>query len=205
MGRAASEAASAHALLKIWARTRRHHRYIFEERKAPSKGAKKGDSGKEEGPLVGARLQELGPRFTLKLRSMQVPWPEQTPALHAVCEGPGRCGPWDAVCHQALLPRGTGLLVACAPYLLQEGFLRKKQSSRCLLCAGYAACVRSLCKAWRQMLSWVLNQHAIPIAFSTDCGLRWRLSQAGTFDSKEGEFEFMYKPKMAANRRRFVL
>jgi hypothetical protein len=36
-------------------------------------------------------------------------------------------------------------------------------------------------------------------------GTHWRLLQAGTFDSKEGEFEFMYKPKMAVNRRRFVL
>lgn len=37
----------------------RHHRYIFKERE------KKADK-----PVV-ARLQELGPRFTLKLRSLQ--------------------------------------------------------------------------------------------------------------------------------------
>lgn len=30
-------------------------------------------------------------------------------------------------------------------------------------------------------------------------------SQTGTFDSKEGEFEFIYKSKMHQNRRRFVL
>ena len=29
--------------------------------------------------------------------------------------------------------------------------------------------------------------------------------QTGTFDSKEGEFEFIYKSKMHQNRRRFVL
>ena len=44
---------------------RRHHRYIFEEKK-PGKAAK------EDVAKVGARLQELGPRFTLKLRSLQV-------------------------------------------------------------------------------------------------------------------------------------
>lgn len=43
----------------------RHHRYIFEEKKQPK-------SGQQQGPAVGARLQELGPRFTLKLRSLQV-------------------------------------------------------------------------------------------------------------------------------------
>ena len=43
---------------------RRHHRYIFEEKKQPKNG--------QPGPAVGARLQELGPRFTLKLRSLQV-------------------------------------------------------------------------------------------------------------------------------------
>ena len=42
----------------------RHHRYIFEEKKQPKNG--------QPGPPVGARLQELGPRFTLKLRSLQV-------------------------------------------------------------------------------------------------------------------------------------
>ncbi len=40
----------------------RHHRYIFEEKK----------KGKEDAPQVVARLQELGPRFTLKLQSLQV-------------------------------------------------------------------------------------------------------------------------------------
>ncbi|CAL5229421.1 g12743 [Coccomyxa viridis] len=42
----------------------RHHRYIFEEKKQPKNG--------QAGPAVGARLQELGPRFTLKLRSLQL-------------------------------------------------------------------------------------------------------------------------------------
>lgn len=37
----------------------RHHRYVFEEKER--RGEKK----------VAARLQELGPRFTLKLRSLQ--------------------------------------------------------------------------------------------------------------------------------------
>ena len=45
----------------------RHHRYIFEEKKQPKNG--------QAGPAVGARLQELGPRFTLKLRSLQVGFP----------------------------------------------------------------------------------------------------------------------------------
>jgi len=40
----------------------RHHRYIFEE--------KKGKAAAKE--AVGARLQEIGPRFTLRLRSLQV-------------------------------------------------------------------------------------------------------------------------------------
>lgn len=40
----------------------RHHRYIFEEKK----------KGQEGTPQVAARLQELGPRFTLKLQSLQV-------------------------------------------------------------------------------------------------------------------------------------
>lgn len=31
------------------------------------------------------------------------------------------------------------------------------------------------------------------------------LVQAGTFDSKEGEYEFVHKPKMSVNRRKFVL
>ena len=42
--------------------TCRHHRYIFEEKQ----------KGKEGSPQVVARLQELGPRFTLKLQSLQV-------------------------------------------------------------------------------------------------------------------------------------
>lgn len=51
---------------QVWARvvgrvTCRHHRYIFEEKK-----------GKDGAPQVAARLQELGPRFTLKLQSLQV-------------------------------------------------------------------------------------------------------------------------------------
>jgi ribosome production factor 1 len=50
---------------------RTHHpppcRYIFEEK------SKKASSSKKEGPqkVVQARLQELGPRFTLKLQSLQ--------------------------------------------------------------------------------------------------------------------------------------
>lgn len=43
-------------------RSHRHHRYVFEE--------KKGKLAAKE-PL-GARLQEIGPRFTLRLRSLQV-------------------------------------------------------------------------------------------------------------------------------------
>ena len=46
----------------------RHHRYIFEEKKQPKNG--------QPGPPVGARLQELGPKFTLKLRSLQVRAPD---------------------------------------------------------------------------------------------------------------------------------
>jgi len=78
----------------------RHHRYVFEQRaprKAPgghlataapaeagAKGGRKGRKGKRKGEAgaggegeaegeaaVGARLQELGPRFTLKLQSLQ--------------------------------------------------------------------------------------------------------------------------------------
>lgn len=61
----------------------RHHRYIFEKKEAPPPPAprkleKKGVSGgKEEGPSAMpvtqamARLQECGPRFTLKLQSLQ--------------------------------------------------------------------------------------------------------------------------------------
>lgn len=45
----------------------RHHRYIFEEKE------KKASSKAKEGPkkVVQARLQELGPRFTLKLEAVQ--------------------------------------------------------------------------------------------------------------------------------------
>ena len=70
----------------------RHHRYIFDEKKPPKaesaaaaaaeKGRKKkgskgkagaaaGTAGKSEAGTVRARLQELGPRFTLKLRWLQ--------------------------------------------------------------------------------------------------------------------------------------
>ena len=47
----------------------RHHRYIFETADQP-KGGKKGTTPSE---IMKARLQELGPRFTLKLRWLQVP------------------------------------------------------------------------------------------------------------------------------------
>jgi ribosome production factor 1 len=56
----------------------RHHRYIFEEKKLKEekKQKKKADKKEAEKPLtlkdrVKARLQELGPRFTLKLRWLQ--------------------------------------------------------------------------------------------------------------------------------------
>jgi len=55
----------------------RHHRYVFEEKKKIAKKKKSsGESDKPEKPLgikdrVQARLQELGPRFTLKLRWIQ--------------------------------------------------------------------------------------------------------------------------------------
>lgn len=62
----------------------RHHRYMFDERKPPKdagdkksglgkkkKGAKAAASAKPEAGTVRARLQELGPRFTLKLRWLQ--------------------------------------------------------------------------------------------------------------------------------------
>eukprot|EP00887_Chlorella_sp_A99_P000546 scaffold17.g546.t1 len=42
-----------------------HHRYIFEEKERKEKGSK------EKRPVVKARLQELGPRFTLRLQSLQ--------------------------------------------------------------------------------------------------------------------------------------
>lgn len=45
----------------------RHHRYIFETADQP-KGGKKGTTPSE---IMKARLQELGPRFTLKLRWLQ--------------------------------------------------------------------------------------------------------------------------------------
>lgn len=43
----------------------RHHRYIFEEKEKKEKGKK------EKIKTVKARLQELGPRFTLRLVSLQ--------------------------------------------------------------------------------------------------------------------------------------
>ena len=55
----------------------RHHRYIFEEKKQkPVKKEKEEEKDQPEKPLevkdkVKARLQELGPRFTLKLRWVQ--------------------------------------------------------------------------------------------------------------------------------------
>ncbi|XP_068330096.1 uncharacterized protein [Pyrus communis] len=54
----------------------RHHRYIFEEKETKqieSKGKKTKDANGESGPKgkVIARLQECGPRFTLKLISLQ--------------------------------------------------------------------------------------------------------------------------------------
>ena len=45
----------------------RHHRYVFEEKKAAKAGGKKGDA---PATRVVARLQELGPRFTLRLTSL---------------------------------------------------------------------------------------------------------------------------------------
>ncbi|KAI8466209.1 MAG: anticodon-binding protein [Monoraphidium minutum] len=51
----------------------RHHRYIFEEKEkrvaAPAGGGKGAAPAKQK--VVQARLQELGPRFTLKLQSLQ--------------------------------------------------------------------------------------------------------------------------------------
>lgn len=43
----------------------RHHRYIFEEKQVKEKGKK------EKATVVKARLQEIGPRFTLRLQSLQ--------------------------------------------------------------------------------------------------------------------------------------
>ncbi|KAI4355335.1 hypothetical protein L6164_004117 [Bauhinia variegata] len=51
----------------------RHHRYIFESKeskKTDSKGKKAKDENAPERKII-ARLQECGPRFTLKLRSLQ--------------------------------------------------------------------------------------------------------------------------------------
>ncbi|GLC42365.1 Ribosome production factor 1 [Pleodorina starrii] len=47
----------------------RHHRYIFEEKETRDPAAK--DPAKKKKKAVAARLQELGPRFTLKLLSLQ--------------------------------------------------------------------------------------------------------------------------------------
>jgi len=46
----------------------RHHRYVFEEK---LRRAKPTDADSEKQKLVKARLQELGPRFTLKLQTLQ--------------------------------------------------------------------------------------------------------------------------------------
>jgi ribosome production factor 1 len=46
----------------------RHHRYVFNEKTEQAASKKDEDTGK---PPVKARLQELGPRFTLKLRWLQ--------------------------------------------------------------------------------------------------------------------------------------
>lgn len=44
----------------------RHHRYIFEEKQSKAK-----EGSKQQQQAVIARMQELGPRFTLKLLSLQ--------------------------------------------------------------------------------------------------------------------------------------
>ena len=57
----------------------RHHRYIFEEKEGAAKAAaaakktkgEKQQAKKKKETRVIARLQELGPRFTLKLVSLQ--------------------------------------------------------------------------------------------------------------------------------------
>lgn len=49
----------------------RHHRYIFEEKEVKQVVKKAGKVSKTTVPTVKARLQELGPRFTLKLQSLQ--------------------------------------------------------------------------------------------------------------------------------------
>jgi ribosome production factor 1 len=58
--------------------THRHHRYIFEEKAerkaaaaAAAASAAAGADGGGGGGAVQARMQELGPRFTLKLLSLQ--------------------------------------------------------------------------------------------------------------------------------------
>ncbi|XP_047341668.1 ribosome production factor 1 [Impatiens glandulifera] len=48
----------------------RHHRYIFEDKDA-KKNSSEGEKNTETLSNVKARLQECGPRFTLKLRSLQ--------------------------------------------------------------------------------------------------------------------------------------
>jgi len=48
----------------------RHHRYIFEKRKETVKGGTSDDGNKSQ-TKIQTRLQELGPRFTLKLLSIQ--------------------------------------------------------------------------------------------------------------------------------------
>ena len=45
----------------------RHHRYIFEEKESKAKQ----DAKQQPAAVVQSRLQELGPRFTLKLLSLQ--------------------------------------------------------------------------------------------------------------------------------------
>ena len=52
-------------LCRLWP-AYRHHRYIFEEKEKKEKGKK--EAAKK---VVKARLQELGPRFTLRLQSLQ--------------------------------------------------------------------------------------------------------------------------------------
>lgn len=125
--------------ISMWFACCRHHRYIFEEKK-PGKAAK------EDMPKVGARLQELGPRFTLKLRSLQV----------------GKL-PHDK------LPQP----------------LREIQTD------GHVT------------LYYFLHCRSLFLQLEASWGLV--ALQAGTFDSKEGEFEFVHKPRMNVNRRRFVL
>ena len=49
----------------------RHHRYVFEEKEAKPRAKRAGAVAKEPEAAVKARLQELGPRFTLKLQALQ--------------------------------------------------------------------------------------------------------------------------------------